>query len=163
MALESASLELDQGKIAMIGDRRKSYFGVLLLLVLFAAVFYASWTFLKPKVAEAPKPGTFGAIAISADSGIFGASWGFHDPQSATQRAQMECSKSGGANCVIKASLNNSCGSLVTSGQTHLAYVTTESDKTQAAAFGLAQCQASGAGDCAVREQFCGNGADQAQ
>jgi len=147
----------------MIGDRKKRYFGVLLLLVLLAAVFYASWTYLKPKLAEAPKSDTFGAIAMSADSGIFGASWGFHDADSATQRAQMECAKSGGANCVIKASLNNSCGSLVTSGQTHLAYVTTEADKTQAAAFGLAQCQASGAAERAVREQFCGNGADQAK
>ena len=147
----------------MIGGRKKSFFSVLLLLALFASVFYASWNYLKPKVAEAPKVGTFGAIAMSADSGIFGASWGFHDADSATQRSLQECNRSGGANCVIKASLNNTCSSLVTSGQTHLAYVTTESDKTQAAAFGLAQCQASGAGDCAVREQFCGNGADQAQ
>ncbi len=58
-------------------------------------------------------------------------------------------------------SLNNNCGSLVTSGVGQLSYVVTDADKYQAAAFGLAQCQASGAQDCAVREQFCGAAADK--
>ncbi len=142
----------------MIGDRKTKFFGVL-LLALFAAVFYASWIYLKPRPEIAAKPGPFGAIAMSVDSGIYGAAWGFHDPESATRRSLAECAKSGGANCVVKASLNGNCGSLVTSGQARQSYVITEGDKFQAAALGLAQCQASGAGDCTVREQFCGNGA----
>lgn len=143
----------------MIGDRKKSFFGVLLLLALFAAVFYASWIYLKPKPEAVAKPGPFGAIAMSEESGIYGAAWGFNDPQSATQRSLAECARSGGANCIVKASLNGNCGSLITSGQARQSYVITEGDKFQAAALGLAQCQASGAGDCTVREQFCGNGA----
>ncbi|MBV9549026.1 MAG: DUF4189 domain-containing protein [Alphaproteobacteria bacterium] len=141
----------------MIGDRKKSVFGALLLLALFGAVFYASWMYLKPKP-EAAHPGSFGAIAMSTDSGIYGAAWGFHDPDTAIERARSECTRSGGANCIVKASLNGNCGSLVTSGHAHQSYVVTDSDKYQAAAFGLAQCQASGAGDCTVREQFCGSG-----
>ena len=39
-----------------------------------------------------------------------------------------------------------------------LSNVVTDADQYQAGAFGLAQCQASGAGDCAVREQFCSGG-----
>ena len=143
----------------MIGDRRKNVWYVLLLLVLFGAVFAASWFYLKPKgeTAEAPKGG-FGAIALSADSGIYGAAWGFHDPASAEKRSLEECNRSGGGNCVVKARLSGNCGSLVTSGQARQSYVVTDGDKFQAAALGLAQCQASGAGDCTVREQFCGAG-----
>jgi hypothetical protein len=138
----------------MDGDRRKGFFSVLLLLILFAAVFYASWLYFKPK----EQPGSFGAIAMSEDSTKYGASWGYHDAVSAYQRSIAECARSGGANCIVKASLNGNCGSLTTSGQARLSYVVTENDKYQAAAFGLAQCQASGAGDCAVRQQFCGSG-----
>src|SRR3982750_3950281 len=61
----------------MTGDRRKSIFGGLLLLALFAAVFYASWIYFKPK---APEPGPFGALAMSDDTGSFGAAWGFSSP-----------------------------------------------------------------------------------
>ena len=142
----------------MIGDRRKSVLGALLLLALFAGVFTASWMYLKPK-ADA-KLGGFGAIALSADSGIYGAAWGFHDPVSAEKRSLEECNRSGGGNCIIKASLKGNCGSLVTSGQARQSYVVTDGDKFQAAALGLAQCQAAGAGDCTVREQFCGAGTD---
>ncbi len=141
----------------MIGDRRKSIFFFALLLALFAGVFYASWIYLKPRT-EATKPGGFGAIAMSADSGIYGAAWGFKDPVTAEKRSLEECTKSGGGNCIVKASLNGNCGSLITSGQAHQSYVVTDGDKFQAAALGLAQCQASGAGDCTVREQFCGAG-----
>ena len=144
-------------KVAMVGDRRKSIFGGLLLLALFAAVFYASWIYFKPK-AEAPKPGDFGALAMSDDSGSFGTAWGFHDPASAEQRSLQECQRSGGQNCVVKSSLNGNCGSLVTSGQARRSFVITDKDKFEAAAFGLAQCQASGVTDCAVKAQFCGNG-----
>jgi len=141
----------------MIGDRKKSIFSALLLVALFGVVFAASWIYLKPRP-EAPKPGAFGALAMSEDSGIYGAAWGFHDPVSAEKRSLEECNRSGGGNCVIKASLNGNCGSLVTSGQARQSYVITDGDKFQAAAFGMAQCQASGAADCAVREQFCGSG-----
>lgn len=126
-------------------------------MALFAAVFTASWIYLKPKDMAA-KPGSFGALAMSADSGIYGAAWGFRDSASAQKRSLEECSRSGGGNCVIKASLNGNCGSLVTSGQARQSYVVTDGDKFQAAALGMAQCQASGAADCAVREQFCGSG-----
>jgi hypothetical protein len=139
----------------MIGDRRKGFFGALLLVALFAAVFYASWLYLKPKPAA---PGNFGAIALSPETGSYGAAWGFRDPASAQKRSLQECSNSGGSNCVIKASLNGNCGSLVTSTQAHLSYVVTDADKYQATAWGLAQCQATGAGDCAVHGEFCASG-----
>ncbi len=137
----------------MSGDRKKKLLGGLLLLVLFCGVFYASWQFFKPK-----GPGPYGAIAMSADSAIFGTAWGYHDAMSAYQRSLAECNRSGGRSCVVKASLHGNCGSLVTSGQARLSYVVTDNDKFQAAAFGLAQCQASGATDCSVRKQFCGDG-----
>ena len=141
----------------MIGDRRKNVLSALLLAALFAVVFAASWIYLKPKD-SAVKPGSFGALAMSADTGIYGAAWGFRDPASAEKRSLEECAHSGGGNCVVKASLNGNCGSLVTSGEARQSYVVTDGDKFQAAALGMAQCQASGAGDCAVREQFCGSG-----
>lgn len=144
----------------MIGDRRKNIVGGLLLLVLFGAVFYASWIYFKPRTAAQPEAskGAYGALALSDDTGIFGASWGFKDAATAEQRSLQECSRTGGRNCVVKASLAGNCSSLVMSPQGRQSYVVTESDKFEAAAFGLAQCQATGATDCAVKAQFCGNG-----
>ena len=152
----------------MVGDRSKSIFGGLLLVALFAAVFYASWIYFAPKApqeilpagevaADAPLAG-FGALAMSDDSGIFGTAWGFSDSSTAEQRSLEECQKSGGQNCVVKTSLASQCGSLVTSGQLRQSFIVTDGDKFTAAAFGLAQCQATGAGDCAVKAQFCSNG-----
>jgi hypothetical protein len=138
----------------MPGDRRKIIFGVLLLIILFAAVFYTSLQFFKPN----SEPGIFGAIAMSGNSAKFGTAWGYRDAASAYSRSIAECAHSGGTNCIVKASLNGNCGSLVTSNDARLSYVITDNDKYQAAAFGLARCQASGAADCAIREQFCGNG-----
>jgi hypothetical protein len=146
-------------KVAMVGDRKKNILGGLLLLVLFAAVFYASWIYFKPKSAEtAANKGAFGALAMSDDTGIFGAAWGFTDAASAEQRSLQECARTGGKNCVVKTSLNGNCGSLVMSPQARQSYVVTEADKFEASAFGLAQCQATGATDCSVKAQFCGNG-----
>ena len=144
----------------MVGDRKKSILGGLLLVALFAAVFYASWIYFKPKSDQAsgPKPGAFGALAMSDDTGNFGAAWGFYDAATAEQRSLQECQRSGGQNCVVKASLKSNCGSLVTSGLQRQSFVVTDPDKFEAAAFGLAQCQASGATDCAVKAQFCGSG-----
>jgi hypothetical protein len=156
MPLPGTGLE----KVAMVGDRRKSIVGGLLLVVLFAVVFYASWIYFKPKAAvpEAAAKGAFGALAMSDDTGSFGAAWGFSDAASAEQRSLQECTRSGGRNCVVKTSLNGNCGSLVMSPQARQSYLVTDPDKFEAAAFGLAQCQASGATDCAVKAQFCGNG-----
>jgi hypothetical protein len=102
--------------------------------------------------------GTYGALAISEDSGNFGASWGFKDAGAAEQRSLEECARNGGQNCVIKTSLAGNCSSLIMSPQARQSYVVTDPDKFEAAAFGLAQCQASGATDCAVKAQFCSNG-----
>jgi len=165
--LEGTQSEILMEKIAMVGDRRKSIFGGLLLLVLFVGVFYASWIYFGPKdaglpglpgLASEPAAGSYGALAMSDDTGNYGTAWGFSDPVTAEQRSLAECQKSGGQNCIIKTSLNGNCGSLVTSGQARQSYVVTDADKLAAAAFGLAQCQASGAQDCAVKAQFCGNG-----
>jgi len=151
----------------MVGDRSKSIFGGLLLVALFAAVFYASWVYFAPRTpaepglpaaaADGPLSG-FGALAMSDDSGIFGTAWGFPDAAAAERRSLEECSRSGGQNCVVKTSLAGQCGSLVTSGQLRQSFIVTDGDKYAAAAFGLAQCQASGAADCAVKAQFCSNG-----
>lgn len=148
----------------MVGDRRKSILGGLLLVVLFAAVFYASWIYFAPKTADqanqaqAPLAGTYGALALSEDTGNFGAAWGFPDAGAAEKRSLEECSRNGGQNCVIKTSLAGNCSSLVMSPQARQSYVVTDPDKFEAAAFGLAQCQATGATDCAVKAQFCSNG-----
>ena len=151
----------------MIGDRSKSIFGGLLLVALFAAVFYASWIYFAPKApGEASLPGMasdaplagFGALAMSDDSGIFGTAWGFSDAATAEERSVQECQKSGGQNCIVKTSLASQCGSLVTSGQLRQSFIVSDGDKFAAAAFGLAQCQATGAADCAVKAQFCSNG-----
>ena len=144
----------------MVGDRRKSIVGGLLFVVLFAAVFYASWIYFAPKADEAaaPKPGPYGALAMSDDTGNYGAAWGFFDAASAERRSMEECARTGGQNCVVKTSLNGNCSSLVMTVEGRQSFVVTDPDKFEAAAFGLAQCQAAGATDCAVKAQFCGNG-----
>ncbi len=118
----------------MSGGRKKIFAGAILLLALFAVVFALSWRLSKP-----PAPGAFGALAMSADSTAYGTAWGYHDAMSAYKRSIDECNRSGGHNCVVKVSLNNTCGSLVTSRVGRLSYVVTDNDQFQAAAFGLAQ------------------------
>ena len=150
----------------MVGDRSKSIFGGLLLLILFGAVFYASWIYFAPKPPDAGLPGVassaplggFGALAMSDDSGIYGTAWGFGDSATAERRSLDECAKSGGQNCIVKTSLASQCGALVTSGALRQSFIATDGDKFAAAAFSLAQCQATGAADCAVKAQFCSNG-----
>ena len=170
MGLEETESEIIVEKVAMVGDRSKSIFGGLLLLVLFAGVFSASWIYFYPKSpglpglssltgqSGAPPAGAYGALAMSDETGNFVKAWGFSDPATAEQRSPEECQKSGGQNCVVKTSLAGNWGSLVTSGKARQSYVVTDADKLAAAAFGLAQCQASSAADCAVKAQFCGNG-----
>ena len=129
MGLEETESEIIVEKVAMVGDRSKSIFGGLLLLVLFAGVFSASWIYFYPKSpglpglssltgqSGAPPAGAYGALAMSDETGNFVKAWGFSDPATAEQRSPEECQKSGGQNCVVKTSLAGNWGSLVTSGK----------------------------------------------
>ena len=98
-----------------------------MFVVLFAAVFYASWVYFAPKAAV-PKPGPYGALAMSDDTGNYGAAWGFYDAASAEQRSMEECARTGGQNCVVKTSLNGNCSSLVMTVQGRQSFVVTDPD-----------------------------------
>jgi len=137
----------------MYYDRRRKFVLAGLLLVLVAALLAGGWWMLKK-----PVPGIYGAIALSEGSQRFGAAWGYHDPKAAAERARQECDKTGLADCAARVALEGTCGSLVMSVQTKQTFAVTDLDKAGAGALALAQCQATGATDCAVQANFCGNG-----
>lgn len=138
---------------AMNGDRRTLVGLVLLLLILAFAAVYAYWAFSKPK------GGYFGSLAISATSQDYGISWGYADALGTYKRSLEECSSRPTAkDCTVRMSLVHNCGALVMSQERNMNFAVTDSDKTQASAFAMAQCQAAGAGDCVLKEAFCGTG-----
>ena len=101
--------------------------------------------------------GNYGAIAISATTLDLGSAWGYGDAPSAAHRALSECNAHG-ARCVLRLSLSGNCGAMAVSRIRGESFATTDSDKTLAGALALAQCQAGGAGDCVLRQSFCGDG-----
>lgn len=135
----------------------------ILLLVLGVLAVLAAWAYsywmLTRHAAPAQVPGTFGAIATSSTSLDFGSAWGYGDAASAEHRALAECNaRIAHADCEIRLSMSNGCGALAVSAARGESVVAPESDKTLAGALALAQCQATGAEDCAVRQEFCGDG-----
>ncbi|HWY62079.1 MAG TPA: DUF4189 domain-containing protein [Rhizomicrobium sp.] len=124
-----------------------------LLLVLLAVALPAGWLMLsKP---SAPASGRYGAIALSQASLAYGASWGYPDVPSADQRALKEC---GRTDCAVRTNLAGTCGTLVMSAERNQSFVIADSDRNSAAALALAQCEAQGASDCAVKVNICGTG-----
>ena len=136
----------------MYDERRKLVWGGL-LLVLLAALLVGGWWMLHKR-----EPGMYGAIALSAGSQGYGTAWGYRDPLAAADRAKTECAKQGLTDCAVRVALAGTCGSLVMSVQTNQTFAVTDTDKASAGALALAQCQATGASDCAVQANFCGNG-----
>jgi glucuronate isomerase len=145
-----------------IADDRSRKLPVLLLLLgalaLLAALAY--WVLNnRHNQVTAAAPGVYGAIATSQSSLDFGSAWGYSDSAAAVRRALTECNaRVTHADCVARVSLNNDCTALVVSPVRGQSVVATESDKTLASALALAQCVATGAEDCVVRQNFCGDG-----
>lgn len=132
----------------MFVDKRIIWRG--LLLVLLALALVAGLIAVRK-----PKPGPYGAIALSQNSLGYGTSWGYSDPSAAYARAQKECGRS---DCAVRVSLAGTCGALAMSGERNQSFAVTDSDKSSAGAFALAQCQAAGASDCAIQVDICGSG-----
>lgn len=134
-------------------DRRKLVQIALIVALLAFMAGFAYWRLAHPRTAV----GNFGSVAISATSQDYGASWGYPTALAAYERSLDECnSRVAAKDCTIRMSVNGNCGALVMSAERKLTFAVTDTDKTQASAFAVAQCQASGATDCVVKESFCG-------
>ncbi len=131
------------------------------VLALLAAIAYTALANRQTMATAPAAPGNFGAIAMSQSSLNFGSAWGYTDGAAAGQRALKECNaRMTQPDCVVRLSLSSgSCGALAVSPSRGQSIVVTDADKTLAAALALAQCQAGGAEDCIIRQNFCGNGA----
>lgn len=141
-----------------VNDQSKKIIGIVLVLALLAIGAGLAWRLLMK-----PKAGHFGAVAISASSQDYGVAWGYPDALAAYARAMTECNgRVAGKDCTVRMSLNGNCGALVMSTGSKLTFAVTDSDKLQASAFAVAQCQASGATDCVLKENFCGTGPTEA-
>jgi hypothetical protein len=137
----------------MHGDRRKNLVALMVLLVALTALACAAyWRLHKPKI------GPYGAIAMSESSLTYGGAWGYPDALSAYKRSIAECTKAGSHDCVVKASLKDSCGALAISAERNASYLVTGRDQVETTQLAMAQCQQTGAGDCQVHENICSTG-----
>jgi hypothetical protein len=147
--LEALSAKLEGG-CPMHGDRKKNLIALMVLLVALSVVAVAAyWRLSKPE------RGPYGAIAMSDSSLTYGGAWGYADPMDAYKRSIAECTKAGSHDCVVKVSLKDSCGALAISAQNNASYLVTGKDQVKTTELAMAQCQATGAADCQVRENFC--------
>jgi len=140
----------------MYGDHdveyeRKPYgLMVLLLLSMVTLAGGAYWKMSKPA------SGPYGAIAMSDSSLTYGGAWGYADPVSAYKRSISECNKAGAAgDCVVKVSLKDNCGALAISVEHNASFLVQGRDQVATTATAIQQCQASGASDCAIKENIC--------
>lgn len=133
----------------MSGDRKKTSFLALLLFALVVLAGIAYWKLTKPEI------GPYGAIAMSNSSLTYGGAWGYPDPVSAYKRSVTECNKAGRTDCVVKVSLKDNCGALAISVEHNASFLVTGRDQVQTTQTAMAQCQAAGASDCAIRENIC--------
>jgi hypothetical protein len=140
----------------MYGDHdveyeRKPYgLMVLLLLSMVTLAGVAYWKMSKPA------SGPYGAIAMSDSSLTYGGAWGYADPVSAYKRSISECNKAGAAgDCVVKVSLKDNCGALAISVEHNASFLVQGRDQVATTATAIQQCQASGASDCAIKENIC--------
>ena len=108
------------------------------------------------EIMATPQPGPYGAIAMSDTALAYGSSWGYADPIAAYERSIAECNKAaGGRDCAVKISLKNNCGVLAISAERNASFIVQGSDQVLATATAMAQCRATGAGDCAIRQSVC--------
>jgi hypothetical protein len=134
----------------MDGDRKQNILLSLFLVALVALAGFAYWKLTKPAV------GPYGAIAMSDSALAYGGAWGYADPLSAYKRSMAECNKaSPTSDCVVKVSLKDSCGALAISPQANRSFLVSGRDQVQTTSTAMAQCQATGASDCQVRENIC--------
>lgn len=134
----------------MYGDRKRNLAALMVLMVALAALAGAAyWRLHKPAT------GPYGAIAMSDSSLTYGGAWGYADPISAYKRSIAECNQAGSKDCVVKASLKDSCGALAISAERNASYLVTGKDQVQTTQLAMAQCHQTGATDCEVRENIC--------
>jgi hypothetical protein len=133
------------------GRERKSYgLMVLLLVSMVALAGVAYWKLAKPT------SGPYGAIAMSDSSLTYGGAWGYADPVAAYKRSISECNKAGAAgDCVVKVSLKDNCGALAISVEHNASFLVQGHDQVATTTTAIQQCQASGAGDCTIKENIC--------
>jgi hypothetical protein len=132
----------------MDGDRKP----VLLTVLLLALLVLAGVAYWKLKT---PTMGPYGAIAMSDTSITYGGAWGYPDPISAYKRSISECNKAGTGDCVVKISLKDDCGALAISVEHNASFLVQGRNQVVATETAMAQCEASGASDCAIRENIC--------
>ena len=103
-----------------------------------------------------PHQGPYGAIAMSDSSLAYGGAWGYGDPISAYKRSIAECNKAAnGDDCVVKVSLKDNCGALAISTQRNASFLVQGRDQVSVTSTAMAQCRASGAGDCSIHQSIC--------
>ncbi len=134
----------------MYGDRRTPLMAlVLVALLVMAGVAY--W-----KLVHKTSIGPYGAIAMSDTSLTYGGAWGYPDPIAAYKRSIGECNKaSGGTDCVVKVTLKENCGALAISVERNASFLVQGRDQVATTATAMAQCQATGASDCSIKENIC--------
>lgn len=133
----------------MDGEKTKPVLLTLLMLALLVLAGVAYWRLKTPAV------GPYGAIAMSDTSITYGGAWGYADPISAYKRSIKECNKAGVGDCVVKISLKDDCGALAVSVERNASFLVQGHNQVTATQTAMAQCQATGAGDCSIRENIC--------
>jgi hypothetical protein len=137
------------GDPIMEEDRKPWGLMALVLISLLALAAVAYWKLAKPGV------GPYGAIAMSDSSLTYGGAWGYADPIAAYKRSIGECQQAGAKDCVVKVSLKDNCGALAISVQRNASFLVQGRDQVVTTSTAMQQCEASGATDCAIRENIC--------
>jgi hypothetical protein len=134
----------------MDGEKKPVALLALLLVAVVALAGVAYWKLKSPKI------GPYGAIAMSDTSLSYGGAWGYPDPISAYKRSISECNKAGAnGDCVVKVSLKDTCGALAISVERNASFLVSGRDQVHTTGTAMAQCQASGASDCTIKENIC--------
>ena len=150
MALESDVPELTGKRLPMRRDRWTSL-TLFLSAMLVALLGVIGWELL-----TWPQQGPYGAIAMSESRLAYGGAWGYSDPIAAYKRSVAECNKAASGNdCVVKVSLKDNCGALAISAERNTSFLVQGRDQVSATSTAMAQCRASGAGDCTIQQNIC--------
>jgi hypothetical protein len=96
---------------------------------------------------------SWGAIAYSKPDKAAGWSYEKSDKATAERIAMQECSKQGGAKCLVEASFSNACGAVAADGA--LVAWGTADTKANAQQRAVAECAKSGGRKCAVEASLC--------
>ena len=79
-------------------------------------------------------------------------------PNAAPSPSECNARMSRAGDCVVRLNIAGNCGAMAVSAARGESIVVNDSDKALAGALALAQCQAGGAADCVLRQNFCGDG-----